>query len=100
MPRFLIERDVPNAGALSASELKGIAQRSRDVLRQLGPDIQWVHTYVSEDKLTCVYVATNADLIRQHATAGGFPADRILEVGTIIDPTTAEGDLLDRTITA
>ena len=90
MPKYLIEREIPNAGALSASELKGISQKSCAVLRELGPSIQWVQSYVTEDKITCVYIAPSADLIVEHARRGGFPADRVLEVGTIIDPTTAE----------
>jgi hypothetical protein len=94
MPKYIIERDIPNAGALSAADLKGIAQRSCAVLQQLGSEIQWVQSYVTEDKVTCVYIATNADLIREHAKRGGFPADRVLEVATIIDPTTAESNAL------
>ena len=90
MPKYLIEREIPNAGALSASELKGISQKSCAVLRELGPSIQWVQSYVTEDKITCVYIAPSAELIVEHARRGGFPADRVLEVGTIIDPTTAE----------
>jgi len=90
MPRFLIEREIPNAGALSSGELKAISQKSCAVLQQLGPSIQWVQSYVTEDKITCVYIAPNANVIREHARRGGFPADRVLEVTTIIDPTTAE----------
>lgn len=90
MPKYLIERELPNAGALSPADLQGISQRSCDVLRKLGPEIQWVHSYVTEDKITCVYIAPNPALIREHARLGGFPADRVLEVATIIDPTTAE----------
>ena len=90
MPRFLIEREIPNAGALSPTELHEIAQRSCAVLHDLGPEIQWIQSYVTEDRITCIYLARNADLIRRHAAAGGFPADRILEVNEIIDPTTAE----------
>ena len=90
MPKYLIEREIPNAGALSASELKGISQKSCAVLRELGPSIQWVQSYVTEDKITCVYIAPSAELIVEHARRGGFPADRVLEVATIIDPTTAE----------
>ena len=94
MPKYIIERDIPNAGALSAVELKGIAQRSCEVLQKLGSEIQWVQSYVTEDKVTCVYIAANADLIREHARLGGFAADRVLEVATIIDPTTAESNEL------
>jgi|SRR6476469_1693998 len=90
MPKFLIERDIPNAGALTPADLKAISQRSCAVLLELGPSIQWVQSYVTEDKVTCVYIAPNAELIREHARRGGFPAERVLEVGTIIDPTTAE----------
>ena len=90
MPKYIIEREIPNAAALSPAELKAISQRSCAVLQQLGPSIQWVQSFVTEDKITCVYVAPNAELIREHARLGGFPADRVLEVSTIIDPTTAE----------
>jgi hypothetical protein len=100
MPKYIIEREIPNAAALSASDLKTISQRSCAVLRQLGPSIQWVQSYVTEDKITCVYIAPNADLIRSHATLGGFPADRVLEVATIIDPTSAEPNELADTARA
>ena len=90
MPRYLIEREIPNAGALAPADLMGIAQKSCGVLREMGPQIQWVQSYVTEDKITCVYIAPNAELVREHARRGGFPADRVLEVATIIDPTTAE----------
>jgi cell division inhibitor SulA len=90
MPKYIIERDIPNAAALSAADLKSISQRSCAVLQQLGPSIQWVQSFVTEDKITCLYVAPNAELIREHARLGGFPADRVLEVSEIIDPTTAE----------
>ena len=90
MPKYLIEREVPNAAALSAADLKGIAQRSCAVLQQLGPSIQWVQSFVTEDKITCVYIAPNTELVREHARLGGFPADRVLEVAAVIDPTTAE----------
>jgi Protein of unknown function (DUF4242) len=90
MPKYLIEREIPNAGALSAQELKTIAQRSCAVLQQLGARIQWVQSYVTEDKITCVYISPSTELIREHARLGGFPADRVLEVATIIDPATAE----------
>ncbi|MEP6590466.1 MAG: DUF4242 domain-containing protein [Gemmatimonadota bacterium] len=94
MPKFLIEREIPNAAALSPAELRDISRRSCEVLQQLGPSIQWVQSYVTEDKITCVYIAPNIELIRQHATLGGFPAERVLEVATLIDPTTAEANLL------
>jgi cell division inhibitor SulA len=94
MPKYLIEREIPNAAAISAADMKGIAKRSCAALQQLGPSIQWVQSFVTEDKITCVYIAPNADLIREHARLGGFPADRVLEVATIIDPTTAESNEL------
>jgi uncharacterized protein DUF4242 len=94
MPKYLIERDVPNAAALSAADLKGIAQRSCAALQQLGPSIQWVQSFVTEDKITCVYIASTVDLVREHARLGGFPADRVLEIAAIIDPTTAETDTI------
>ena len=94
MPKYLIEREIPNAAAISAADLKAISQRSCAALQQLGPSIQWVQSYVTEDKITCIYIAPNADIIREHARLGGFPADRVLEVATIIDPTTAESNEL------
>jgi cell division inhibitor SulA len=94
MPKYLIEREIPNAGALSPVELKAIAEKSCGVLQQMGPSIQWVQSYVTEDKITCVYIAPNAEIVREHAKRGGFPADRVLEIATIIDPTTAETSLL------
>jgi cell division inhibitor SulA len=100
MPKYIIEREIPNAGALSAADLKGISQKSCSVLRDLGPSIQWVQSYVTEDKITCVYIAPNADIIREHAKRGGFPADRVLEIATIIDPTTAESNELASVATA
>lgn len=90
MPKYIIEREIPNVAALTRAELKAIAQKSCGVLQKLGPSIQWVQSYVTEDKITCVYIAPNADMIREHARLGGFPADRVLEVATMIDPTTAE----------
>ena len=100
MPKFIIEREIPNAATLSASELKAISRRSCDVLQQLGPMIQWVQSYVTEDRITCVYIAPNAEIIREHARLGGFPADRVLEVAAIIDPTTAESNELAATARA
>jgi hypothetical protein len=94
MPKYIIEREIPNAAALSAAELKGISQRSCAALRQLGPGIQWVQSFVTEDKITCVYIAPCAELIREHAGLAGLPADRVLEVAAIIDPTTAESNEL------
>ncbi|HEX9083287.1 MAG TPA: DUF4242 domain-containing protein [Gemmatimonadaceae bacterium] len=90
MPKYIIEREIPNAAALSAADLKAIAQRSCAALQQLGPSIQWVQSFVTEDKITCLYIAPNTDIVREHARLGGFPVDRVLEVATIIDPTTAE----------
>ena len=90
MPKFVIERELPGAGRLSANELQAVAEKSNGVLRDLGPQIQWVESYVTDDKIYCVYVAPNADIIREHAKRGGFPANKISEVKTSIDPTTAE----------
>jgi cell division inhibitor SulA len=89
MPKFVIERDIPGAGSLSAETLQGISQKSCSVLQELGPQIQWVESYVTDDKIYCVYIAPNEELIREHAKRGGFPANRISQVRTIIDPTTA-----------
>jgi cell division inhibitor SulA len=90
MPKYLIEREIPNAAALSAAELRKLSQISCGVLKEMGPSIQWVQSYVTEDKITCIYIAPNAELVREHARRGGFPADCVLEIATIIDPTTAE----------
>ena len=90
MPKFLIERNIPGAGQLSPEQLQGVSQKSCSVLRELGPQIQWVQSYVTDDKITCVYIAPNAEMIREHARLGGFPADAVLEIRTIIDPTTSE----------
>ena len=90
MPKYVIERDLPNAGKLSPQQLQAISQKSCDVLRNLGPQIQWLHSYVTQDKIYCIYIAPNEKLIREHATQGGFPANRISEVKSIIDPTTSE----------
>lgn len=90
MPKYLIEREIPGAGELSADELHGIAMTSCDVLRGMGPEIQWVHSYVTGDRITCLYIAPNEAMVREHAEKGGFPANRIMEVRTIIDPVTAE----------
>ncbi|MGE0042415.1 MAG: DUF4242 domain-containing protein [Vicinamibacterales bacterium] len=90
MPKYVIEREIPGAGSLSADELHAISQKSCAVLGALGPQIQWLHSYVTGDKLYCVYIAPNAEMVREHATRGGFPANRISEVVTTIDPTTAE----------
>jgi hypothetical protein len=90
MPKYVIEREIPGAGKLTAMELQGVSQTSCDVLKSLGPEIQWVHSYVTGDKVYCVYIAPNEELIREHAQQGGFPANRISEIKTMIDPTTAE----------
>jgi hypothetical protein len=90
MPKYVIERELPGAGKLSPQELQAISQKSCSVLRNLGPTIQWVHSYVTDDKIYCIYDAPNEKLIRDHASQGGFPANRISEVKSIIDPTTAE----------
>ncbi len=90
MPQFVIERDMPGVGGLGADELKGASQTSCLVLRDLGPEIQWVHSYVTDNKIYCIYRAPNEDIIREHATRGGFPANKISQVRNMIDPTTAE----------
>ncbi len=90
MPQYLIERNIPGAGKLTASELQGISQKSCGVLNQMGPQIQWVHSYVTADQIYCVYRAPNEAMVREHAKLGGFPADRVSVIQTIIDPTTAE----------
>jgi Protein of unknown function (DUF4242) len=90
MPKYLIEREIPGAGKLSATELQGISQKSCGVLQRLGPQIQWLQSYVTGDKIYCVYIAPNEDMVRKHAQEGGFPANRISEIKTVIDPTTAE----------
>jgi hypothetical protein len=90
MPKFVIEREIPGAGKLTAQELQAISQKSCGVLKGMGPQIQWVHSYVTDDKVYCVYNAPNEAAVREHATQGGFPANSIARVRTIIDPTTAE----------
>jgi len=90
MPQYVIERDMPGVGGASAADLKGASQTSCSVLRDLGPEIQWVHSYVTDDKIYCIYRAPNEDVIREHAQKGGFPANSIKQVRTMIDPTTAE----------
>lgn len=91
MPKYVIEREIAGASRLSPQELQAVAQKSCSVLRNLGPQIQWLHSYVTGDKIYCVYIAPNAEMIREHARQGGFPANRISEVKTVIDPTTSEG---------
>ena len=91
MPRFVIERDLPGAGKMSPAELKALSQKSVGIMRDLGPDIQWDHSYVTDDKIFCVYMADDPDAIKEHARMAGLPVDSIHRVGTVIDPTTAEG---------
>ena len=90
MPKYLIERDIPGAGNLTSEELQAISQTSCGVLRKMGPEIQWVHSYVAGDKIYCVYIAPDEATVREHAQQGGFPANVVSEVTAIIDPTTAE----------
>jgi hypothetical protein len=90
MPKYVIEREIPGAGKLSAEQLKGISQTSCGVLNNMGPQIQWVNSYVTADKIYCVYIAPNEEMVREHAKQGGFPANSVSEVSTVIDPTTAE----------
>ena len=90
MPKYVIEREIPNAGKLSAAELKGISQTSCGILSKMGTQIQWVHSYVAEDKIYCVYIAPNKEMVLEHARQGGFPANSVSEVSAIIDPATAE----------
>jgi len=90
MPKYIIEREIPGLDKLSPEELRAVSQKSCAVLRGLGPQIQWLESFVTNDKLYCVYIAPNAELVREHAVKGGFPANRIAEIKTVIDPTTAE----------
>jgi cell division inhibitor SulA len=90
MPKFVIEREIPGAGSMSAEQLQAVSQTSCGVLRNLGPQIQWLQSYVTDDKIFCVYIAPNEEMIREHAKQGGFPANKVLQVRAIIDPTTAE----------
>ncbi len=91
MPKWVIEREVPGAGKLSLDEIQAISQKSCSVLNKLGPQIQWLHSYVTDDKIYCVYVAPNVEVVREHARQGGFPANKISAVRRMIDPTSAEG---------
>lgn len=91
MPKYLIEREIPGAGDLSAQELQAISQKSCGVLRSMGPQIQWVESYITGDKIYCVYIAPDEAAVREHAAQGGFPANRVSEIKRMIDPTTAEG---------
>jgi hypothetical protein len=90
MPKYVIEREIPDAGKMSPEQLQAISQKSCSVLRNLGPEIQWIESYVTDDKIYCVYIAPNEEMVRMHAQQGGFPANRISEVRTVIDPTTSE----------
>lgn len=90
MPKYIIEREIPGAGKLSSSDLQGIAQKSCGILKNMGPQIQWVESYVTDDKVYCTYIAPDEKSIREHAEQGGFPANKISEVRTVIDPTTSE----------
>ena len=90
MPKYVIEREIPGAGNLTAEQLKGISQISCGVLRKMGSEIQWLHSYVTTDKIYCVYIAPNEEMVREHARQGGFPANSVSQVSAIIDPTTAE----------
>lgn len=91
MPKYIIERELPGAGNLEEDQIRGISQKSCQVLGNLGPQIQWVESFVTEDKIYCVYIAPNEELIKEHAKEGGFPADKISKVRRMIDPTSAEG---------
>ena len=91
MPKFIIEREIPGAGLLTAEQLKAISQKSRDVLSKLGPEIQWIHSYVAGDKIYCIYLAPNEEILLLHAKMGGFPANHICRITDIIEPYTAEG---------
>ena len=90
MPKFVIEREIPGAGKLSAADLQAISQKSCGVLQDMGPKIQWLHSYVTDDKIYCVYIAPDEATVREHAKQGGFPANRVSRLATMIDPTTSE----------
>lgn len=90
MPKYVIEREVPGAGKLTEEQLKGISQTSCNVLEKMGPRIQWIHSYVTNDKIYCIYIAPNEEMVREHAKQGGFPANAVNQVATMIDPTTSE----------
>lgn len=90
MPKYVIEREVPGVGSFNEQQIQALSQKSCSVLESMGPQIQWIHSYVTDDKIYCVYIAPNADMVRQHAERGGFPANKISQVREIIDPTTAE----------
>ena len=90
MPKFVIEREIPGVGKLSAADLQAISQKSCGVLQNMGPKIQWLHSYVTDDKIYCVYIAPDEATVREHATKGGFPANKVSRIATMIDPTTSE----------
>jgi hypothetical protein len=90
MPKYVIERELPGAGKLSEEELKGVARTSREVLSRLGPEVQWIQSYVTADKIYCVYIAPDEEAVKKHARLGGFPANAVSRISAIIDPTTAE----------
>ena len=90
MPKFVIEREIPGAGNLTPEQLKAVSQTSCGVLRDMGPQIQWIHSYVTDDKIYCVYIAPDEATVRQHAQSGGFPANKVSQVRAVIDPTTSE----------
>jgi hypothetical protein len=92
MPKFVIEREIPGAGSLSAQQLQGVAEKSCSVLRTLGPQIQWLQSYVTENKIYCIYIAPDEAMVREHARLGGFPANSVAKVMRIIDPTTSESE--------
>ena len=96
MPKYVIERPLPGAGKLTVAEAAGISAKSCSVLRELGPDVQWLHSYVTTDKIYCVYIAKNPELVKEHARRGGFPCESVAEVKSVIDPTTAEPSREDR----
>jgi hypothetical protein len=91
VPKFVIEREIPGIGSLSPAELEAISKKSCAVIRNLGPEIQWVQSFVTDNKIYCIYIAPSEDLIRQHAAQGGFPANKVAQVRSVIDPTTADG---------
>ncbi len=93
MPKFVIERNIPGAGQLSPDQLQGVAQKSCGVLREMGPDIQWLHSWVADDHIFCIYIAPDEEQVREHARRGGFPADRVFRIQSRMDPTTADGYL-------
>jgi hypothetical protein len=90
MPKFIIEREIPGAGQLTSNELQAISQKSCSVLQELGPQVQWVHSYLTDNKIYCVYIAPDEAAVRKHAEMGGFPANKVSEIRSVIDPTTAE----------